>query len=67
MRFFLNFPFEAVDYRLSSDNNLKLQDDPLLFDYNVKDRVNDFIVAAIAQVHLTFTTLTCVLSNFIWQ
>jgi hypothetical protein len=29
-----------------------MQDDPLLFDYNVEERVNDFVAAAIAQVHL---------------
>lgn len=53
---------EAVVYSLLVNNMLqKLQDDPLLFDYNVKDRVNDFIVAAMAQVHLTFSTLAYVL------
>ena len=39
-----------------------MQDDPLLFDYNVKDRVNDFIAAAITQVHLTFATLIFMIS-----
>jgi hypothetical protein len=29
-----------------------MQDDPLLFDYNVEQRVNDFVAAALAQVHL---------------
>lgn len=29
-----------------------MQDDPLLFDYNVEERVNDFVAAAIAQVNL---------------
>lgn len=29
-----------------------MQDDPLLFDYNVEERVNDFVAAAVAQVHL---------------
>lgn len=67
MRFLLNSTVEGVDYSLSFDNILKLQDDPLLFDYNVKDRVNDFIVAAVAQVYLTLITLTYVLSNFIRQ
>lgn len=28
-----------------------MQDDPLLFDYNVEQRVDDFVAAAIAQVH----------------
>jgi alpha-mannosidase len=28
-----------------------MQDDPLLFDYNVEERVNDFVAAALAQVH----------------
>jgi hypothetical protein len=30
------------------------QDDPLLFDYNVEERVNDFVAAAVAQVHFFF-------------
>lgn len=29
-----------------------MQDDPLLFDYNVEERVNDFVAAALAQVQL---------------
>lgn len=37
------------------DNTVPVQDDPLLFDYNVKDRVNDFIVAAMAQANVTRT------------
>lgn len=31
--------------------NAKLQDNPLIFDYNVEQRVNDFITAAITQVN----------------
>lgn len=27
-----------------------IQDDPLLFDYNVRQRVNDFVAATLAQV-----------------
>ncbi|KAL8111174.1 hypothetical protein AgCh_026780 [Apium graveolens] len=37
------------------DDTVPVQDDPLLFDYNVKDRVNDFIVAAVAQANVTRT------------
>lgn len=29
-----------------------MQDDPPLFDYNVEERVNDFVAAALAQVQL---------------
>jgi alpha-mannosidase len=32
-----------------------MQDDPLLFDYNVEERVNDFVAAALAQVHSDLT------------
>jgi len=37
--------------------NWWLQDDPLLFDYNVEQRVQDFVAAAIAQVG-SFTTVS---------
>ena len=36
---------------------IKLQDDPLLYDYNVKQRVNDFIDAALTQVNSPFPDL----------
>ncbi|KQJ88371.1 alpha-mannosidase At3g26720 [Brachypodium distachyon] len=32
-----------------------VQDDPLLFDYNVEDRVNAFVAAALAQANITRT------------
>ncbi|XP_017257760.1 alpha-mannosidase [Daucus carota subsp. sativus] len=38
-----------------NDDTVPVQDDPLLFDYNVKDRVNDFIAAAITQANVTRT------------
>ncbi|KAF8694238.1 hypothetical protein HU200_038373 [Digitaria exilis] len=34
------------------DDSPVVQDDPLLFDYNVEERVNDFVAAALAQVQL---------------
>ncbi|KAK7309369.1 hypothetical protein RJT34_06033 [Clitoria ternatea] len=37
------------------DNFVPLQDDPLLFDYNVEQRVQDFINAAITQANVTRT------------
>ncbi|KAL8089339.1 hypothetical protein AgCh_038958 [Apium graveolens] len=37
------------------DDTVPVQDDPLLFDYNVKDRVNDFIVDVVAQANVTRT------------
>lgn len=33
----------------------KLKDDMSLFDYNVQERVNDFVAAALAQVFLVVT------------
>ncbi|KAI9109731.1 hypothetical protein K1719_019361 [Acacia pycnantha] len=38
-----------------SDDYVPVQDDPLLFDYNVEQRVNDFINAAITQANVTRT------------
>ncbi|XP_062197147.1 probable alpha-mannosidase At5g13980 [Phragmites australis] len=32
-----------------------VQDDPFLFDYNVEERVNDFVAAALAQANITRT------------
>uniref|UniRef100_J3KV59 Alpha-mannosidase n=1 Tax=Oryza brachyantha TaxID=4533 RepID=J3KV59_ORYBR len=37
------------------DTSPIVQDDPLLFDYNVEQRVNDFVAAAIAQANITRT------------
>ncbi|ONM26655.1 putative alpha-mannosidase [Zea mays] len=37
------------------DNSPVVQDDPLLFDYNVEERVNDFVAAAVAQANITRT------------
>ncbi|KAJ0974238.1 hypothetical protein J5N97_016203 [Dioscorea zingiberensis] len=37
------------------DDTPPVQDDPLLFDYNVEQRVNDFINAAITQANVTRT------------
>lgn len=36
---------------------IKLQDDPSLYDYNVEQRVNDFIDAALNQVKSPFDDL----------
>ncbi|XP_020573833.1 alpha-mannosidase At3g26720-like [Phalaenopsis equestris] len=38
-----------------NDDSPVIQDDPLLFDYNVQERVNDFISAAISQANITRT------------
>lgn len=38
-----------------NDVSPPIQDDVLLFDYNVQERVNDFVAAAIAQANLTRT------------
>nr|CAB3491648.1 unnamed protein product [Digitaria exilis] len=37
------------------DDSPVVQDDPLLFDYNVEERVNDFVAAALAQANITRT------------
>ncbi|XP_010929675.1 alpha-mannosidase At3g26720 [Elaeis guineensis] len=38
-----------------NDKSPVIQDDVLLFDYNVEERVNDFVAAAIAQANVTRT------------
>ncbi|KMT06844.1 hypothetical protein BVRB_6g151860 [Beta vulgaris subsp. vulgaris] len=38
-----------------NDVSPPIQDDPLLFDYNVQERVNDFVAAAISQANVTRT------------
>ncbi|PKA54015.1 alpha-mannosidase [Apostasia shenzhenica] len=43
------FHFEVNDY------SLPVQDNPLFYDYNVDERVNDFIDAAVAQANVTQT------------
>ncbi|XP_039823248.1 probable alpha-mannosidase At5g13980 isoform X5 [Panicum virgatum] len=37
------------------DDSPVVQDDPLLFDYNVEERVNGFVAAALAQANITRT------------
>ncbi|CAL4941199.1 unnamed protein product [Urochloa decumbens] len=44
------FRFEVLD-----ESNMPVQDDMMLFDYNVKERVNDFVDAAVAQANITRT------------
>ncbi|TVU31334.1 hypothetical protein EJB05_23016 [Eragrostis curvula] len=44
------FGFEVLD-----ENIIPVQDDLSLFDYNVEQRVNDFVTAAIAQANVTRT------------
>uniref|UniRef100_A0A6V7QUP3 Alpha-mannosidase n=1 Tax=Ananas comosus var. bracteatus TaxID=296719 RepID=A0A6V7QUP3_ANACO len=38
-----------------NDNSPVIQDDALLFDYNVQERVNDFVAAALSQANITRT------------
>ncbi|XP_059645280.1 alpha-mannosidase At3g26720 isoform X3 [Cornus florida] len=38
-----------------NDVSPPIQDNPLLFDYNVQERVNDFVAAAVAQANVTRT------------
>ncbi|XP_066387204.1 alpha-mannosidase-like isoform X4 [Miscanthus floridulus] len=44
------FGFEVLD-----ENIIPVQDDLSLFDYNVQERVNDFVAAALAQANVTRT------------
>ncbi|CAL4924317.1 unnamed protein product [Urochloa decumbens] len=44
------FRFEVLD-----ESNMPVQDDMMLFDYNVEERVNDFVDAAVAQANITRT------------
>lgn len=44
-----------------------MKDDINLFDYNVQDRVNDFVAAAVSQVNLhpTYNGLFCLISHYV--
>ncbi|WOL07300.1 alpha-mannosidase [Canna indica] len=46
------FSFDITD---DDSTPIPVQDDPFLYDYNVEERVNDFIDAAMAQANLTRT------------
>lgn len=52
-----------------NDVSPPIQDDPLLFDYNVQERVNDFVAAAIAQANVTRTNhiMWCMRTDFRYQ
>ncbi|KAL3829432.1 hypothetical protein ACJIZ3_018234 [Penstemon smallii] len=47
-------PPEGFTFEIN-DVSAPIQDDPLLFDYNVQERVNDFVAAAVAQANVTRT------------
>lgn len=47
-------PPNGFHFEVNGDS-VPVQDNPLLFDYNVEDRVNDFIDAAVTQANLTRT------------
>ncbi|KMT07575.1 hypothetical protein BVRB_6g151840 isoform B [Beta vulgaris subsp. vulgaris] len=42
-------PLDGFQFEVN-DVSPPIQDDPLLFDYDVQERVNDFVAAAISQV-----------------
>ncbi|GLT27153.1 hypothetical protein SLA2020_021770 [Shorea laevis] len=52
-----------------NDVSPPIQDDPLLFDYNVQERVNDFVAAAMAQANVTRTNhiMWCMGTDFRYQ
>uniref|UniRef100_A0A9I9CSZ6 Alpha-mannosidase n=1 Tax=Cucumis melo TaxID=3656 RepID=A0A9I9CSZ6_CUCME len=47
-------PPPGFHFEVNDDSNL-IQDDPSLYDYNVEQRVNDFIDAALTQANITRT------------
>ncbi|KAE8717122.1 Alpha-mannosidase [Hibiscus syriacus] len=52
-----------------NDVSPPIQDDVLLFDYNVQERVNDFVAAALAQANVTRTNhiMWCMGTDFRYQ
>ncbi|KAG6700778.1 hypothetical protein I3842_08G130500 [Carya illinoinensis] len=48
-------PPDGFHFEVKDEAFLPVQDDPLLYDYNVEQRVNDFINAAIKQANVTRT------------
>ncbi|KAM7509321.1 hypothetical protein LguiA_019774 [Lonicera macranthoides] len=52
-----------------NDVSPPIQDDVLLFDYNVEERVNDFVAAALAQANVTRTNhiMWCMGTDFRYQ
>ncbi|XP_058186256.1 alpha-mannosidase isoform X1 [Rhododendron vialii] len=48
-------PPSGFRFEVSDSDSIPVQDNPLLFDYNVEQRVNDFITAAITQANVTRT------------
>ncbi|KNA14489.1 hypothetical protein SOVF_107090 [Spinacia oleracea] len=45
-------PADGFHFEVNDDSPI-VQDDPTLFDYNVQDRVNSFVAAAICQANVT--------------
>ncbi|KAK1310707.1 hypothetical protein QJS10_CPA08g00415 [Acorus calamus] len=48
-------PPKAFYFEVNDVSSINVQDDPLLFDYNVQERVDDFVAAAVAQANVTRT------------
>ncbi|XP_057868913.2 alpha-mannosidase isoform X2 [Cryptomeria japonica] len=48
-------PPDGFYFDVNEESSIPVQDDPLLFDYNVQERVNDFVNAAIIQANVTRT------------
>ncbi|XP_026429937.1 alpha-mannosidase-like [Papaver somniferum] len=48
-------PPPGFHFEVKDENYLPLQDNPLLFDMNIENRVNDLITAAISQANITRT------------
>ncbi|KAI4327749.1 hypothetical protein L6164_020175 [Bauhinia variegata] len=44
---------KGFSFEVSAEDLVPFQDDPLLFDYNVQERVNDFVNAALTQANVT--------------
>ncbi|KAL6642500.1 hypothetical protein ACP70R_020681 [Stipagrostis hirtigluma subsp. patula] len=48
-------PPDGFGFEVADDDIIPVQDDMSLFDYNVEERVNDFVAAAIVQANITRT------------
>ncbi|CAO2831325.1 unnamed protein product [Amaranthus hypochondriacus] len=48
-------PPKQFYFEVNDRNSTPIQDNPLLYDYNVAERVNDFVLAAISQANVTRT------------
>ncbi|XP_057545265.1 probable alpha-mannosidase At5g66150 isoform X2 [Amaranthus tricolor] len=48
-------PPDPFHFEVNDERSIPVQDNPLLYDYNVAERVNEFVLAAISQANVTRT------------